>query len=371
MARAKKRDDGRYQKQFTFNGKRYTVYAKTEEELVDLKREKIHDLEEALRDRTDPTLAAYYEEFTERRRKYVRGQTIYIQTYHFRKCAELPLDEAGTTLGKMRMSEIRPRDIKILQAELMKMDLSATTINDRLSHLSHVFNEAVKDETITRNPCVVVKRAKDEDRETAADTIHRALTEEETKAFFEEARESCYYPLFCLLIQTGMRIGEAGALVETDVDKKRGVLHVRRTMTRTETGAAIVGDSTKTEKGVRDIPLNAAILKAVRDQKELNMLLHGGGPLPALFVSFDGKHINKSSVNTEIRRICKRAGIEKFTCHALRATFATRFIEQQPENYKILSTLLGHSNISITLNLYTHVMDTRKVEAMNKISIAL
>ena len=132
-----------------------------------------------------------------------------------------------------------------------------------------------------------------------------------------------------------------------------------------------VGKATKTEKGVRDIPLNAAILKALHDQKEMNMLLHGGRPLPALFVSTKGDLLREDLANREIRRICKRAGIEKFTCHALRATFATRFIEQQPENFKILSNLLGHSNINITLDLYTHVMNKNKTEAMQKINIAL
>ena len=76
-------------------------------------------------------------------------------------------------------------------------------------------------------------------------------------------------------------------------------------------------------------------------------------------------------VNREIKRICKRIGIEKFTCHAFRATFATRFIEQRPQDYKVLSEILGHSNIKITLNLYTHVMKDRKIAAMNAVEIAM
>ncbi|MCF0229463.1 MAG: tyrosine-type recombinase/integrase [Parasporobacterium sp.] len=68
-------------------------------------------------------------------------------------------------------------------------------------------------------------------------------------------------------------------------------------------------------------------------------------------------------------RICKDAGIERFTCHAFRATFATRFIEQRPHDYKVLQEILGHANIKITLNLYTHVMKDSKVRAMEDLVI--
>ena len=66
-----------------------------------------------------------------------------------------------------------------------------------------------------------------------------------------------------------------------------------------------------------------------------------------------------------------QAGIEKFTCHAFRNTYATRFIEQRPQDYKILSEILGHKDISITLNLYTHVMTENKVNAMNDVLIKI
>ena len=74
-------------------------------------------------------------------------------------------------------------------------------------------------------------------------------------------------------------------------------------------------------------------------------------------------------MNREIKRICLEAEIDKFTCHAFRNTFATRFIEQRPQDYKILSEIMGHSDIKETLNTYTHVMIDNKVKAMNSVSI--
>ncbi len=72
----------------------------------------------------------------------------------------------------------------------------------------------------------------------------------------------------------------------------------------------------------------------------------------------------------EINRICKRTGIEKFTMHALRATFATRCIEQGMD-FKSLQEILGHSDYGLTMNLYGHVVDDTKRKAMERLKIVL
>ena len=77
------------------------------------------------------------------------------------------------------------------------------------------------------------------------------------------------------------------------------------------------------------------------------------------------------SVDREIVRICKKADIEYFSSHAFRNTYATRFMEQRPQDFKILSEILGHKDVSITLNLYTHVMTENKVKAMNDVMIRI
>ena len=73
-------------------------------------------------------------------------------------------------------------------------------------------------------------------------------------------------------------------------------------------------------------------------------------------------------VNREIKRICKTAGIQYFTMHALRATFATRAIEQGI-NPRTIQELLGHADYAITMNLYGHVLDETKAEAMQIIAV--
>ena len=149
------------------------------------------------------------------------------------------------------------------------------------------------------------------------------------------------------------------------------MLHIRNTQTRGEYHSYEIGTTTKTTKGTRDIPLTNEALETIHKQRELKRIVFGNVSVAFLFPSSVGNMLLEPVCNLNIAKICKTAGIDKFTCHALRATFATRFIEQRPEDYKALSEILGHADISITLNLYTHVMQERKIEAMRNVHIAI
>lgn len=370
MAKSKKRDDGRLQKAFTFEGRRFYVYGRTQQELAKAEYDKRMELEQGLEDRENPTLNKYYERFTERRRSKVKESTIRSQNIQFRNCADVAIDATGRTLGSMRIQDIKPYDVQTVQAELEKSDRTTETVNNCMAHLSHVFNAAVRDETLTRNPCACIEKIKRTEK-PARETIHRALTEQETKDFFTAAKDSYYVDMFKLMIQTGIRVGELGALNEFDVDVKEKNLHINKTVARDEVGGYMISDTPKTDAGTRDIPLTQTALDAIRSQKIRNMILFGKKSSGPIFKSFEGALLREYQINREIKRICKKIGMEKFTCHAFRATFATRFIEQRPQDYKILSEILGHSNIKITLNLYTHVMKESKIIAMRGINIAI
>ena len=131
----------------------------------------------------------------------------------------------------------------------------------------------------------------------------------------------------------------------------------------------IIGNDAKTESGKRDIPFSSEVRQLLREQQKQNEVLLGKKWKGTLFPSVEGELLREYTVNREIKRICKTADIEPFTCHAFRITFATRFIEQRPEDYKILSDIMGHKDIAITLNLYTRVMQEKKVSAMKAIKI--
>lgn len=367
MAKLKKRPDGRYQAGFRYEGKTYFVYGKSPAELEEKKMEKRQQLKEGSLRRTNPTLDDYYKTFTELRRNKVKESTIRCQRSSFQNCADVVVDSNGKRLGEIRIREITPKDCQQVQQALIRKNYSTRTVNDCMKHLSHVFHAAVKDETIDRNPCMCIEHLR-RTEPPARDTKHRALSVEETETFFLAAASSFYINYFKCMLQTGLRVGELCALSAGDIDIGNNCIHVNKTITRDEVGGYLVGESTKTYAGSRDIPLNDVLKQIIADQKKVKRALPFS---KLLFCSQEGKILREYTLNREIGRICRRAGLDPFTCHAFRATFATRFIEQRPQDYKILSEILGHANTKITLDLYTHVMKESKERAMAGITIAM
>ncbi|ETP70919.1 site-specific recombinase XerD, partial [Lachnospiraceae bacterium JC7] len=249
-------------------------------------------------------------------------------------------------------------------------DYSTNYINQVMKLLNCIMKAAKVEGVIDRNPCEGVKNLKRTEQE-ARETIHRALTLEETEEFFRAAkdRNSWYLPLYEFLINTGCRIGEAGALQRSDIDIKNNVIHIRRTITISEVGIEI-GESPKTKTSKRDIPMNDAIKTAIQKQEQQNRDLFGDiiSLNSHIFSSMNGGFISSTVVIRDIKATLKNTGIDYFTPHAFRDTFATRAIEAGM-NPQTLKEILGHSSYSMTMDLYAHVMENTKQKEMNLIRI--
>ena len=369
MAKEKRYKDKYIRRRFTINHKQYEVYAKDNTEIAEKILKKRQELEQGELQLHNPLLNDYYDHFTDIRRNEVAENTIRAQSIQYRLIAGVMMVN-GRTFGEIRIKDITRRDIETARQILLDNGKTPQHLNIAFSHLNHVLNCAVMDDTLEKNPCKALKRLKRIDK-PINETKHRALSVEETIKFFECAkqRNSVYLNDFTLMLQTGLRLGELSALYITDIDVKQGFIHVRRTITRDEVGNYVIGETAKTKTGVRDIPLTDDIIETIKAQEQLNRMLYGLNWTGLLFKSAEGETLRDTLINREIERICKQADIPYFTCHAFRNTFATRFIEQRPQDYKILSEILGHKDISITLNLYTHVMTENKVSAMNDIKV--
>lgn len=366
------RNDGRVNVSFRFNGKVYCVTGTDKEDAILKKQKRIEELKEGALSRVNPTLNEYYVRFTDNRRAKVKESTIRSQTCQFNDAAEVLIEGADRKFGELRIRDVKAGDVQQVQNALRDAGRTTETTNNILAHVSHVFNRAVRERLIDWNPCSAVDKLQRVEPK-AKDTTHRALSEKETRAFFK-AMQGSYYENICkLMIQTGMRVGEVGALTISDFDMKENVIHVTKTVARREDGSYYVSNTPKTDSGNRDIPMNEIVRQVYFDQLSLNEKIHGnaGFSVP-VFLSFEGNLLREYFVNREIKRKIKKTNIEHFTSHALRATFATRFIEQRPQDYKILSEILGHSDIKITLNLYAaHKSKDLQSEAMQCIKIAM
>lgn len=198
----------------------------------------------------------------------------------------------------------------------------------------------------------------------------RGFTVEEQKLFIKalEQEKSKYANQFLISIFAGMRMGEVNALKFDDINLNQNTINVDKTISKGEHGEPYVSSTTKTDKGIRNVPINKAVnptlVKLLNDYKPTSdgMLFH----------TTTGTLVSTTCTNTEFKRIIKKYNIidhsEKgeITQHSLRHTYATRCIEGKMPP-KVLQTLLGHADISITLNTYSDVFNKFKTESIDKV----
>lgn len=360
-----RRSNGVLQRQFTVNGKRYTVYGANYKECEAkelIKRERIR---QGLTDNNNITLNTYFFEWENRRKGTVKPSTE-------RRCFSNFSKNISPYLGHKRLRSLERRDIFRLQRILKERGLKESTINMNLATLHNIIKGAVLDEIISKNICNGISTLKSSDKE-ACETIHRALSDAELIPFFRAGQNFYYCRALMLMSMSGMRAGEACALLESDIDTASGVIHITKTVTLSKTGYVIQTPKTKTSK--RDIPINPQIKAVLDEQLLVNRkrpvgFVNTGG---YLFPTPEGGFPTPTSFNITISRILdklRKEGImiEHFSSHAFRDTFATRAIEagMKPET---LQGILGHKSIGITMNLYYHLSEDKKKAEMQLIEL--
>lgn len=167
-----------------------------------------------------------------------------------------------------------------------------------------------------------------------------------------------------LCLCTGMRIGEVCALTWDDIDVENGTIHIRRTLQRIyslhDAGnkTEVIIDTPKTKNSTREVPMNRDLIKML---KPIKKIVNG-----AFFVlTNELKPTEPRTYRVYYQKMIFDLGLPKIKFHGLRHSFATRCIESKCD-YKTVSVLLGHSNISTTLNLYVHPNLEQKKKAIDQ-----
>lgn len=361
----RKRPGGGYEKRFTIDGVRYSVYAEKKDDLQakeDAKRAQIkagiYHTNETI------TLNQYFDEWIEGKALSARPATVFIYT-------NLYNNHVRKTLGRHKVRTLERRQIVALMNKVADK-AGIATANQVHVLVGSILKGAMADDIIYRNVAAGIPAIKKKGP-PARETIHRELTDREIELFLTAAEGSIYYMAFRFLLNTGTRAGECAALQWKDIDWKNSIIHIRKTVTRNREGKWVVGEAAKTETSKRDIPMNQTVKGIIDYQWDLYRKLKGiVSPCDFVFPKADGTFSDEKAIGNALRNILihynkgARIPFRPFSLHAFRDTFASRAIRAGvPPN--TLKEILGHASLSMTMDLYAHVSQGDKRQAMEKL----
>lgn len=347
------RKDGLYTARFTDkSGKRRQQYFKKLQEcrnwLADAQFEDEHGNINAS---SNMTVDAWFEYWiSEVKGKTIRWTTA--ETYRNQYSASVK-----EVIGNMQICDVKPLHCQRVLNIASEKYAKSTEEHIRKMMVT-MFGDAAENGLIRSNP---VKKSVKCRRGCGAQA--KVLTLEEHRKFLGEANESVYYRHFSFVLQTGVRESELRGLKWNDIDFVNRAVRVQRSLIYDSGKGKFIESPTKTESGVRDIPLTQEALEILSCIKQESRKIIPIEFSDYVFLNKHGKPVTNAGYSDCTSRICKRAGIKQVSMHTLRHTFATRCIESGMKP-KTLQKIMGHSNISITMNLYVHITENEKEKEM-------
>ena len=288
------------------------------------------------------------------------------------------------TFGRKKIKDVKYSDVLFYYSDLLNnQHLQINTLENINTVLRPSFQLAVRDDIIRKNPvdgayCEVKKR------NGGSRKTRRALTVEQQRAFMNYVAENPFfyhwYPLFVFLLGTGCRIGEAIGVRWDDVDLEKRIIDINHSLTyytRADDSfkCEFRVSEPKTEAGIRIIPMMQTVYDVLKNEYERQSeegfcVENVDGMTNFVYLNRFGKPHNPAAVNRAIKRIVDahnaeeevkakkekrdKVMIPKFSCHIFRHTFASRFCENET-NVKIIQGVMGHADVSTTMNIYAEV----------------
>ena len=314
------------------------------------------------------------------------GKILIDNKFNANRISEATYGRALGTFNIIKKSDIA--DIPIQKIEGFQLqdfinrqkDYANSYIDKIYEMLGSIFKEAINREIIIKNPLINVLKP----RSNKQDKKIESFSIEEQKSFINSLKNENYKNIFLIALHSGMRIGEILALTPSDIDLDNKLIHITKTLTKDKNGKVKIGETTKTYNSNRDIPITS-ILETVLKDSIINYMPNENN---LLFCHLNGSIIAPATINTQFKKICKNANIKVIetkkktskknkegeniyvnlktssaNTHMLRHTYATRCIEAGVPA-EVLQRLLGHKNISITINTYTTIFNKFKENAL-------
>ncbi len=284
--------------------------------------------------------------------------------------------------GRIKLSDLKGYQVQEVYNNMLKSGkmnseqggLSPKTIRNIHVVFHRALNQACKSDLLIKNPLISVTLPR----------VHKTpieiLTPEEQKALEQKCSNHLWGTAILLTLYSGMRLGEVLGLTWDDIDFKNGTIRINKQLSRVKNfnpeieskTILILRLETKTKSSNRIICIAPAVmekLKSYKTEQEANRqkIKSVYNDLNMVFCRSDGWYIDPKTFGDFYTNTLKKAGVGHKTFHALRHTFATRALEAGTPP-KVVSEILGHSSVQITLDTYSHVSQELQSNFMQRIA---
>ncbi len=349
------RGDGRWAAAVSLGGgRRKHVYGKSREEVARKLTWALTAAQEGLPIPSDRvTVGRFLEQWLGAERPGLRAGT-------WRRYEQLARLHVQPELGSVRLVRLCPADLQRLYAKCLAHGLSSTTVHHVHGLLHRALGQATRWGLVSRNVASLVDPPRRRRREMVT------LGPAEARRLLSAAKGNRLEAMYVLALATGMRQGELLALHWSDVDAEAGKLRVKGTLLRTPDGLVIA--ETKTRSSRRAVDLPARAIEALRRHRAVQAAerLRAGDAWEDWGLVFANKVGRPIEAGNLLRRsfwpLLEQAKLPRIRFHDLRHSAATLMLGRSVHP-KVVSEILGHSQIGITLDLYSHVTPTMQREA--------
>lgn len=284
------------------------------------------------------SVSAWFEYWIDIKKRTVRPNTVRNYTERFHRNIE-PI------IGKMLLIDVKTVHCQLIMNQMADEGYRTSTIYQTRIALYNMLEFAYQNDILMKNPCNSMVKSNIGKESSKKE----ALTLAQHKKFVKGIEGTAYEYQYLFLLQTGLRTGEMVGLKWSDIDFENRTMNISRTMEYRYSTKEWREGPPKSKSGYRVIPLQWS---------------------EQVFLCRKGTPVKNSTYDSKLFDLCDKIGIPRFSMHVLRHTFATRCIEAGMKP-KTLQTILGHSNIGITMNLYVHTTEEEKLKEIDMISSAL
>lgn len=278
-------------------------------------------------------------------------------------------------IGNYQLAAVKPSDIQNMINDLTEKGYSYSTIRKAYNYTKSAYTFALERKEVTEIPfakIILPKSVKKDMSEIVfynEDEIKLIKENALTKFPHSDAYIFRYGYAIILLLYTGLRCGELLGLKWEDVDYENNSIKVRRNLKQVvnrdedvDQKYVVIEQSTKTKSGIRSVPLSNMAKEALAYYEKIRT------DSPYVLSSKKSKPVSARNLDRAFRNILTRAGITKqYGVHSLRHTFASMLFKKGVD-VKTVSEILGHSDVSVTYNIYIHIINEQKVRAIEQLN---